>query len=116
MAWLLKILFIGKVYQPIVKQSSYKSELLECCNNIKSQANRVKNEAQICMQKRNVDSNHLQQGLLSDLKDQNQAILNLFYKFLLSSEARSIPISGRSGKCSLILNAEGQIRPRMISY
>ncbi|KAH8769183.1 hypothetical protein F5883DRAFT_65963 [Diaporthe sp. PMI_573] len=88
---------LSKVYQPIVKQSSYKSELLECCNNIKSQANRVKNEAQICMQKRNVDSNHLQQGLLSDLKDQNQAILNLFYKFLLSSEARSVPISGRSG-------------------
>lgn len=97
--------FIGKVYQPVLKQSSYKSELLESCNNIKLRASRVKNEANICMQRRMVDMNqalHLQTDVLVDSNEKAAQTLafveNLYYKLLLSSESRFLPILGQQGK------------------
>ncbi|KAJ0122198.1 hypothetical protein J7T55_002710 [Diaporthe amygdali] len=92
----------SKVYQPILKQSSYKSELLESCKDIKLRASRVKNEANICMQRRIVELNqaiHLQHDVLGESSgkmDQTLAILkNLYYKLFLSSEARFLPIFGQ---------------------
>ncbi|KAL2286016.1 hypothetical protein FJTKL_07263 [Diaporthe vaccinii] len=111
----------SKVYQPILKQSSYKSKLLESCKEIKLRVGRVKNEANICMQRRIVDLNHeihLHNGVLSDSSekmDQTLAILtNLYYKLFLSSEFRFIPIHGQQGRfCLARLNTGGQIRPNM---
>ncbi|KAK2598553.1 hypothetical protein N8I77_011956 [Diaporthe amygdali] len=92
----------SKVYQPILKQSSYKSELLEGCKDIKLRASRVKNEANICMQRRIVELNqaiHLQHDVLGESSgkmDQTLSILkNLYYKLFLSSEARFLPIFGQ---------------------
>lgn len=94
-----------KVYQPILKQSSYKNKLLESCEDIKSRVHRIKSEASICMQRRIVDINqevYLQNGVLHDSSeklDQTLAILtNLYYKLFLSSETRLLPIQGQQGR------------------
>lgn len=99
---------IAKVYQPILKQSSYKRKLLESCEDIKSRLDRIKSEASICMQRRIVDINrevYLQNGVLNDSSekiDQALAILtNLYYKFYSSSETRLLPIQGQQGKVCL---------------
>lgn len=95
----------GKVYQPILKQSSYKNKLLESCEDVKSRVTRIKSEASICMQRRIVDINqevYLQNGVLNDSNekiDQTLAILtNLYYKFFLSSETRLLPIQRQQGR------------------
>lgn len=99
---------IGKVYQPILKQSSYKKKLLESCEEIKSRLHRIKSEASICMQRRIVDINrevYLQKGALNDSSEKiNQAVAiltNLYYKFYFSSEARLLPIQGQQGRVCL---------------
>ncbi|KAG8162852.1 hypothetical protein KVR01_007330 [Diaporthe batatas] len=82
----------SKVYQPILKQQSYKSDLIESCNDIRLKAKRVKNEAQICMQERNVNLNeafHLQQATLDDLNEKADRILatsNIYYQLIRELE------------------------------
>lgn len=95
----------GKVYQPILKQSSYKNKLLESCSDIKSRVSRIKSEASICMQRRIIDINqevYLQNGVLNDSSeklDQTLAILtNLYYKLFLSSETRLLSIQEQKGR------------------
>lgn len=82
------------MYQPILQQSSYKSDLIDSCNNIRLKAKRVKNEAQICMQKRNVDLNEairVQQAVLGDLNEKTDRMLaasNVYYQLLRDLEAQ----------------------------
>lgn len=87
-------LYVGKIYQPLLMQSSYKSELLASCKDIRLRASRIKNEASICMQRRMVDmdqSIHVQHDILRNT-NQNSAqsleIMQRLYRLLLSSEAR----------------------------
>ncbi|KAI3391982.1 hypothetical protein diail_6389 [Diaporthe ilicicola] len=113
-----------KVYQPLLKQSSYKSKLFESCKEIELRANRVNNEANVCMQRRVVDMNHevqLQTGVLSSSSEKADQTLkalanltNLYYKLLLSSESRFLPIHEKQGEFfPAHLNAGNQIGPKM---
>ncbi|KAF7549934.1 hypothetical protein G7Z17_g6068 [Cylindrodendrum hubeiense] len=80
-----------KVYQPFLKQSSYQQELLASLEAVKTQAARVKEEANQCMQRRlmNMDKSRL----ISDnvILDTNQNstqslhILQNVYRMLLST-------------------------------
>ncbi|KKY35732.1 hypothetical protein UCDDA912_g04340 [Diaporthe ampelina] len=86
----------SKVYQPILKQSSYKNELLESCETIRRRASRVKNEANICMQRRFVELDQairLQNNDSNENADQTFATLdNMFYKLFLSFESRFVQL------------------------
>lgn len=88
---------LGKVYQPVLMQSSYKRDLLASCKDIKLRASRIKNEARICMQRRMVDMN---QTLLDTNENSAQAlgILDRLYRHLLSSEIRVTSGAGEYGK------------------
>lgn len=101
----------GKVYQPLLAQSSYKSELLESCKDIKLRASRIKNEANICMQRRMVDMNqalHLQHDVALDTNDKSAQTLrmveSLYYQLLRSSEARFVP--GLSTQATPVIRQE----------
>ncbi|KAH7000123.1 hypothetical protein EDB80DRAFT_723213 [Ilyonectria destructans] len=80
-----------KVYQPFLKQSSYQRELLASLEAVKTQAARVKEEANQCMQRRLMNMD--QSRLISDdvLLDTNQTstqslrILQNVYKLLAST-------------------------------
>lgn len=82
------------MYQPILKQTSYKDDLIESCKTIRLKAKRVKNEAQICMQQRNVDLNdaiRLQQAVLGDLNEKTDRMLaasNVYYQLLRDLESQ----------------------------
>lgn len=96
---------LGKVYQPVLMQSSYKSELHNSCKEIKLRASRIKNEANICMQRRMVDMNqtlHIQQDVLLDTNETSARSLsileNLYYRLLLSTEARFLQGAGGCGE------------------
>lgn len=85
-------------------QSSYKSDLVESCKDIQLRASRVKNDANICMQRRIVDMNqqiHVQHDLSVDSNEKSTrtlAVVENLYRFLLSSEARYVASLGQNSK------------------
>lgn len=85
----------------MLKQSSYKSELLASCEDIKSRASRVKNEANICMQKRTVDMDQTIHDTNGKM-DRALGYMENFYRLLLSSEARFKPGSGEYGERGIL--------------
>jgi len=78
---------IGKVYEPILKQSSYKADLITSLENIKKQASRVKEEAEQCLQRRVMDMDQSLSNQNGILLETNQ-ISTMSHQILLNLERR----------------------------
>ncbi|CAM1506332.1 Fc.00g059730.m01.CDS01 [Cosmosporella sp. VM-42] len=95
---------LRKIYQPLITQSTYKSELLASLENIRAQAARVKEEANQCMQRRlmDIDQSILTQGNI--LLDTNQSsaqalqILQSIHRFLVNSTISHSSTEGASSR------------------
>ncbi|KAI5458936.1 hypothetical protein BGZ63DRAFT_268525 [Mariannaea sp. PMI_226] len=104
-----------KVYQPFIKQGSYKNDLLVALQSIKAQAARVKDEADQCMQRRlmNMDQSLLTHGnVLLDTKEtsaQSLLIMQNIYRLLVNSTAPRVS----SPEISTLEDAESP-QPRML--
>lgn len=92
----------GKVYQPLIKQSSYKSTLLACLNDIKTQTSRINEEATRCMQRRllDMDQSITAQGeILASTNQSSEYSLQLLqdiYGLLVDSHAAAVPVAADS--------------------
>ncbi len=80
-------LLTGKVYQPILKQSSYKSDLLASLKDIETRASRIKEEANQCMQRRVME--------IDQSSAQSFQILQRMYRLLLSNTRLRNSSSGK---------------------
>ena len=72
----MEVYVLGKFYKPLLQQSSYQTELQASLDEIETQAARVKEEANICLQKRVGDQN----SIILDTNAKSSQVLSILQK------------------------------------